>query len=478
MVVDDDVVDGSWVPLEFGGYDSSTMVRWFRDGVLEQFSKEAASTGFCTHPIRLEGWGGTVDKSTGVVVAGSLGKREMVVPCKNRRASVCPSCARVYARDTFEVVKTGVCGGKGVPAESVQAAPLVFATFTAPSFGAVHSVKGCAKRRRTVCVHGVDLSCDGGEDCWPGQALCQKCYKYEDQVMWNWHSTELWRRFTIALRRTISQRLGIPQKALREQGWVPRFVKVAEFQARGVVHFHVLIRWDGPAAVCTANMLAQMVKDVGQLVSCVVDMPWDVPFTMQFGEQLDVRVVTEHKNNAGQDLTKEQVAGYLAKYASKATTDELDLASPHGQRLMQAVVDCHRIAEEWWCGQDDPDSESHWERWRLLFRRVRTAGFRGHFSSKSPGWSVTLGMLRLMRQRFARLAAQSKRNGVEIDTIDLEMRLMSDHFEDDELTTELVGEWAYDGRGYSIFDYEDQRLLCFQVAEIRIDNEREMGASC
>ena len=35
--------------------------------------------------------------------------------CGNRRESVCPSCSRLYARDTFEVIRCGVQGGKNIP---------------------------------------------------------------------------------------------------------------------------------------------------------------------------------------------------------------------------------------------------------------------------------------------------------------------------------------------------------------------------
>ena len=59
------------------------------------------------------------------------------IRCGNRRASECPSCSRVYAADTFHLIRAGVAGGKGVP-DTVGDNPLVFATVTAPSFGPVH----------------------------------------------------------------------------------------------------------------------------------------------------------------------------------------------------------------------------------------------------------------------------------------------------------------------------------------------------
>ncbi len=67
------------------------------------------------------------------------------VRCGNRRAEVCPSCSRLYAADTFHLIRAGVTGGKTVP-ESVAENPLVFATVTAPSFGPVHGRRDGGRR--------------------------------------------------------------------------------------------------------------------------------------------------------------------------------------------------------------------------------------------------------------------------------------------------------------------------------------------
>ena len=60
----------------------------------------------------------------------------------------------------------GLRGGKGIP-DSVESHPEVFATFTAPSFGAVHvrRVKRCKtlpcrpRDKSKVCPHGVRVGC-------------------------------------------------------------------------------------------------------------------------------------------------------------------------------------------------------------------------------------------------------------------------------------------------------------------------------
>ena len=56
---------------------------------------------------------------------------------------------------------------------------------------------------------------------------------------------ELWRRFTITLRRVLARRLGMGAGELGRRCRLS-FIKVAEFQQRAIVHFHALIRLDGP----------------------------------------------------------------------------------------------------------------------------------------------------------------------------------------------------------------------------------------
>jgi hypothetical protein len=55
----------------------------------------------------------------------------------------------------------------------------------------------------------------------------------------------LWRRFTITLRRLIAKTLDVPASRLTEVATV-QYAEVAEYQLRGLVHFHVLVRLDGP----------------------------------------------------------------------------------------------------------------------------------------------------------------------------------------------------------------------------------------
>ena len=99
---------------------------------------------------------------------------------------------------------------------------MVFATLTAPSYGPVHTTRGrgerCQRRRRpATCPHGCSLSCErvhAEVDPEMGSPLCEDCYDYAGHAAFNWYAPELWRRFTIALRRRIAAQLGVCRSKL------------------------------------------------------------------------------------------------------------------------------------------------------------------------------------------------------------------------------------------------------------------------
>ena len=110
--------------------------------VWERFDVSSAPAGYCRRPIRLRGQVDAIDTATGEVrsVYSTAGEPDetLLKCCGNRREAVCPTCAQTYRGDAFQLVAAGLRGGKGVP-DTVGEHPVVFATFTAPSFGPVHS---------------------------------------------------------------------------------------------------------------------------------------------------------------------------------------------------------------------------------------------------------------------------------------------------------------------------------------------------
>ncbi|EWT06049.1 MULTISPECIES: replication initiator [Intrasporangiaceae] len=456
-------------PLDLGHLDAATKAQVIARLLSRDFdawSETASRVGHCAKPIRLHGSSQTVDTRTGEVLSSFSSTDAPLgvlhVRCGNRRAADCQSCSRVYAADTFHLIRAGVTGGKGVP-EEVAENPLVFATLTAPSFGLVHGTRGgrpcrpfTIKGQDRVCEHGRPTVChtrhgDGDEQV--GQPLCRDCYDYESHLVWQWWAPELWRRFTIDLRRALAKHLGVPESRLGQLVTV-QYAKVAEYQQRGIVHFHALIRLDGPKTVggfapapagLSAALLARLVEQAAAGV--VFDAPplheGDVTRRLRFGAQLDARPATTARRTDDPDraLAPEQVAGYLAKYATKSATDSVNTDSPHARRLratIAAVTDrIHTDARV----EDNPVGDHPYG---LLFKWRHMLGFRGHFSTKSRRYSVTLGQLRRRRVRYQRALAAAHREGRTIDVRDLDDLLQ----DDTEETTLVIGHWTYAGTGW------------------------------
>jgi hypothetical protein len=100
---------------------------------------------------------------------------------------------------------------------------------------------------RDTCPHGRPTRClsryDRDDDPHVSQPLCPDCYDHNGQVLFNALTTELWRRTTVYLTRALAAQVGMPYQRMLQTVRV-RYLKVAEYQARGVVHFHAIVRID------------------------------------------------------------------------------------------------------------------------------------------------------------------------------------------------------------------------------------------
>jgi hypothetical protein len=328
--------------------------------------------GGCLQPVLLRGRVDHIDGATGELLHRYTTVHEpggvLPIACKTRRASQCPPCAEVYRADTYQLIRAGLSGGKGIP-ETVAEHPCVFTTLTAPSFGPVHvrrekdgRLLRCRPRRRgRICPHGRRLSCGvkhARDDPQLGEPLCPDCYDYTGAVLFNASAPELWRRFTITLRRALARQAGLTNKALAAQVRVS-YAKVAEYQRRGVVHFHAIIRLDGPAGPTTPPpswaSLALLTAAIDQAARSINLQTPAVPSlsarALAWGRELDIRAIT----TTG-DLTDSKVAAYVAKYATKAAectgtldrrvTSADDLADlplrDHARRL---IAECIRLSK-------------------------------------------------------------------------------------------------------------------------------------
>jgi hypothetical protein len=361
-------------------------------------------TGGCVNPIRLRGYCQRIDADSGEVLA-LLGSPEtadgiLLVSCKDRRVSCCPPCARLSEKDAYQLIAAGLRGGKSVPA-TVGTHPAVMLTLTAPSFGAVHGNRDRGQPCKCGQRHDPD-------DPQIGTAIDPAHYGYADQVIWNHYAPELWKRTVQRVRRGLAQALGTPRSKLSQVALV-RFAKVAEFQRRGVVHYHAIIRIDGPdgsdsppPSACTTTRLEQIAGAAAEAATVALpdpilnDLSPAKATRLRWGAQREV-VRLDH-----QTCTK--AAGYIAKYATKATDtakggtlvkpvrsrrhlDALQVTE-HARALITAAL---TIGER--------TGVEGFRRWAHQF------GYGGHTLTKSRQYSITFGALRAARTDWRRRAS-------------------------------------------------------------------------
>ncbi|MFJ4974876.1 replication initiator [Streptomyces coeruleorubidus] len=432
----------------------------------------------CTSPVNLHGWTVTTDSTTKEVVRSYRSEDEpsgrLLTTCGNRRASRCPACSRVYAADTYHLIKAGLSGGKNV-AETVRDHPRAFVTLTAPSFGPVHNRKTDSTGKTRPCGCGAHHAED---DQALGTPLDPATYDYSGAVLWNAHAGQLWARFTTYLRRALAEHLGMTQKALTSALRVS-FAKVAEYQKRGLVHFHAVIRFDGPDGHTTppppwATFGALQVA-VGLAVErarLTVESDAIGERVIKWGDRFKVDRISALGDG---ELTDAKVAGYVAKYATKnaegaGTVDRTLMCRPcQGRGYVRGPDGFRDLCDD--CegtGQAEPIKalpvqrhvrqmiRTAWDLGNLpefaalkLWKWAHMLGFRGHFSSKSRAYSTTLGALRDVRRawRLAQAEAARARAGLPAS--------------DENTTLVTASSWTYLSSGYR----PGEELLAAQVRQ-------------
>lgn len=401
----------------------------------DRWHEQARRTGFCSHPVRLRGQSLTVNPGTGEVLSVFTSDSQpdgvLLLACGNRRATRCPSCAETYRQDSFHLVAAGLRGGKGLP-DQVAAHPRVFATLTAPSFGPVHTRNDsgdvCHRRRRDDrCEHGQPRGCwrrHRDDDALLGQPICAGCFDYEAAVLWNAVAPELWRRTTIAIRRQLARLGGVPVRQLNEHVRL-RFTKVIEYQARGAIHVHAVLRLDGPdpdrVSPPGCAWSTERLQEAVRRAVMAVDAP--IPgkaSRARWGQQLKADPLPANDSDEAAATEARRVAAYVAKYATKSTDPlgALDRRLTRGEQIDSLQVDEHRrelVDTAWRLGGRPEYGDLRLRAW------AHSLGYRGHWATRSRRYSTTLAALRAARQEWRRSSQQPH---------------------------ELVAAWSYSGSGY------------------------------
>ena len=238
--------------------------------------------------------------------------------------------------------------------------------------------------------------------------LCPECYDYPAAVIWQANLGILWARFTTYLPRHLAKTAGITHARLRAQVRLS-YIKIVEYQRRGLVHVHAVIRVDSPTAPgapirpgpvwVTADLLTDAITTATQAVRVHVDGGTAGSWTLCWGQQLDV-----------QELTPPN--------ATADGTDTMPEADAGGHGPVDACVARVRLGRDTgWTGEPRRHARSPWQRMITtaaelsaiielthlnLGRWAKTLAYRGHVSSKSRRYSTTLIALRAARADYVR----------------------------------------------------------------------------
>lgn len=364
------------------------------------------SSGSCSHPIHLAqgDWDGEIPPWVPALARTNY-EGLYSKACGSRRASRCSSCSLIYKGDARELVRCGLLGGKDQP-ESLAEHAKIFATLTAPSFGLVHRIimkngkpERCHAGKTEYCRHGVKLNCykrHSSKDEIVGAPLCCQCYDYKGCVIWNASVTDLWRRTTIYFNREVAKSLGMSRKEFSAKARI-EYVKVVEFQARGAIHLHVVIRVDDaqvkaslPSATITPEILEVAFQTAIRKVSIMKDFGGD-QHRIVWGRQVDTRTISDDKTRP--------VVNYLAKYSTKSASESAGF-----DRRFKSLADVERLESPkhlkelartaFRLGIDGPYEKLNLTTW------AHDLGYRGHFLTKSRRFSVTFATLRSLRQLY------------------------------------------------------------------------------
>lgn len=398
--------------------------------------QEVQGSSNCSHPIRLRGE--LINTATGEVT-----QRELKVACKDRRDVICPACSYLYRADTWILVSSGLIGGKGTP-EVVGHHPRLFVTLTAPSFGAVHTIRdngSCVARTKSTnskCAHGQPTFCSKRHDENEpvlGRPLCEKCFDYRGAVRWNAYASRLWSNTVQVIRRLLAEEGGVGQPHFGSVAQL-HYLKVAEVQRRGLAHFHCVLRLDGPESIDADPPPWATPEALIRVVRTSIERSWAPDadgHQLRWGQVYDVQDLGQREEEPV------KVAAYVAKYAAKTTDGSKELARRFTSRrqIVALIDDPHfrRLALTAW----DLGRQEKYESLRLR-DHAHTFGFTGQLITKSRAFSTTFAALRQARVDY--MAGEREGDPVE-------------------------GTFHYEGRGY-----DDPRAS--QLSEFFFNMQREL----
>ena len=357
----------------------------------------------CEHPITLLMTG--VDTRTGEVIERTYKK-----DCRSRFMDKCAHCAEVFRGDAFRVFRSGLSDALGAEYATT------FLTLTAPGadvFGLIHQRteieiakkktkkkrgRGQGKKKARTKV----LPCKCGETHAEdseilGTPLDPETYRYDLAADFNGKCSRL---LAVTMQK-LSRILGHPVERIR----------VAEYQARGLVHFHILVRGIVPEWAFHLAVLGGTNPRTGRRISKSSSGGWS------WGPQCDIKhILPGGEVGIGYYLVK------LVGYAVKNTDSGASSTADHRRRMQSAALrtcTC-KAGPDCQCGSmkipDAPGNYQCKQSERLCQRHLRAWrgwGYRGNVLAVSRSWGITFTQVRALRSTFAE-RANSRPSPVQI----------------------------------------------------------------
>lgn len=342
-----------------------------------------------------------VNTSTGELYDG----RTINKPCGTRLAERCLHCSQVYAADARSVFNGGV------ESDDELASHFTFVTLTAPGadvFGRSHqrvtrsvAGKGRGGKRRKSPKKIVVIRCGCGhrhrqDDAILGTPIDPSTYRYDLAADFNASSSRL---LSITLQRL--SRAMYPKKGASDSGERQslKYARVAEFQKRGLIHFHILIRDAVPA-----GMLETIVRGGKDEANNVV-IPAVRHGVWEWGKQVDVKVIdSKDRDKVGYYLRK------LISYSTKSTDSAASGTVEHRGKMQSAALRGCSCEAGRHCARgrrgEAKTNTYHTKMADKFCRRHQLAyngwGFRGHVLAISRTWGMTFKEVRKRRSDFVK----------------------------------------------------------------------------
>ena len=278
--------------------------------------------------------------------------------CGSRLFEKCPHCSEIYKRDARTVISSGFTHS-----------PMTFITLTAPGsevFGKTHNrierkrKNGSSYLQRCPCGHYHNYP----DDRLLGTSIGAD-YDYTGAAAFNAGASRL---LTVTM-----------QKLSRISGRKIERVRVAEYQKRGLIHFHILVK-----GVITERSFKAAVHGgknlrTGRSLAPASHNGWS------WGVQIDIKIIPPGSSKMTVYLAK------LLNYSIKSIGSQNTSPTLHDWKMRNAgrlSVGCKNP----YCWHKHPC-----RRHRLA---ETGAGFRGHVLSVSRNWGILFKDVRARRQKY------------------------------------------------------------------------------